>query len=298
MMEEQAFQTDVATFLSLVATSMHNYLERCFHPSRRPKPLFQAMRYSLLSGGKRLRPALCIATANAVGARESDVLPAAAALEMIHTYSLIHDDLPVMDNDDLRHGKPTSHKVYGEAMALLAGDALLTEAFAHLASQSIAKRRLDMILILAQAAGAYGMVAGQAADMLAENSSGDEADLEFIHLHKTGKLIMASVALGALHADIPGQVQRQFSLFGSCLGLLYQMVDDLLDVTGSTEQLGKTGGKDVHQHKLTYPALIGVDATRQRIQTTVTEALELLSSLPYDTRILENLCRYVVARDH
>lgn len=297
-MREQAFQTEVVTFLETVTTSMHNYLERCFDPSRRPQELFQAMRYSLLSGGKRLRPALCIAVAKCVGVDGAKVYPTAAALEMIHTYSLIHDDLPMMDNDDLRHGQPTNHKVYGEALALLAGDALLTEAFAHLAGQSSANRRLDMILILAKAAGANGMVAGQTADILAENTKGTDVDLEFIHRHKTGELITAAVVLGALHGEVSRDDLSLFSRFGHCLGLLYQMVDDLLDVTASTTKLGKTSGKDAHQHKLTYPSLIGVDATRRRIQDTSAEARKILQDLPYTTDLLDGLCRYIVARDH
>ncbi len=298
MAANESLQIELAAFLAHVTESMQNYLERCFSPIRQPQSLFQAMRYSLLSGGKRLRPALCLASAAAVGAYEAEVLPAAAALEMIHTYSLIHDDLPVMDNDDLRHGRPANHKVYGEAMALLAGDGLLTEAFSHLAVSSKAARRLDMIAVLAHAAGAYGMVGGQAADMLAEERGGSEDDLSFIHTHKTGKLIMASVVIGALHGQTGSKDLNLFSKFGHCLGELYQMVDDVLDVTATTEQLGKTSGKDADQHKLTYPGLIGLEATRERIQAKKDEALTALAKLDYDTTMLECICGYVVDRDH
>lgn len=291
-------QGELTAFLTHVASLMQNYLERCFSPVRHPQPLFQAMRYSLLSGGKRLRPALCLASATAVGVHEMEALPAAAAIEMIHTYSLIHDDLPMMDDDDLRHGRPSNHKVYGEAMALLAGDGLLTEAISHLASSSQALRRLEMLQVLSHAAGAYGMVGGQAADMLAENGGGSETDLSFIHRHKTGKLIMASVVIGALHEKTGPKELNLFTKFGRCLGELYQMVDDVLDITATTEQLGKTSGKDAHQHKLTYPGLIGLDATKRRIQEKQDEALTALADLRYDTAMLASICRYVVDRDH
>ncbi|MBX5436299.1 MAG: polyprenyl synthetase family protein [Alicyclobacillaceae bacterium] len=258
------------------------------------------MNYSLLAGGKRLRPVLCLATAASFGADEEAVLPAAAALEVLHCYSLIHDDLPAIDNDDMRRGKPTNHKVFGEATALLAGDALLTYAF-ELLSQPLgipAERQLEMVRVLSRAAGCYGMVGGQMEDILAERSGGSLDDLQFIHTHKTAKLIQASVVIGAVFAGVPAPVRAALERYGLEVGLAFQMVDDLLDVTGTTEELGKTAGSDERLQKLTYPALVGVEETRRLCHEAVERGLSALAEAGIEAPLLAGMARFIVARRH
>jgi geranylgeranyl diphosphate synthase type II len=274
------------------------YLATLFAETHRPAVLFQAMNYSLLSGGKRLRPVLCLATARAFGAAETDVLPAAAALELVHCYSLIHDDLPVMDDDDLRRGKPTNHKVFGEAIALLAGDALLTYAFEQL-SKPLGiphDRQLRMIHVLAHAAGCYGMVAGQVEDIQYTGTAGDEETLAFIHLHKTARLISAAVEMGGLFAGAGEAQMKALREYGTSLGLAFQMMDDVLDVTESTEQLGKPAGSDERWDKLTYPRLFGVDETRRRAEQKVEQAISALHASGIRSDVLAGLAQYVVKR--
>lgn len=285
-------------YLARRADMVNRYLETLLPETTRPQRLFAAMNYSLLSGGKRLRPVLCIATAECFSVSAEDVLPSAAAIEMVHAYSLIHDDLPAMDNDDLRRGRPTNHKVYGEAVALLAGDALLTQAFAQLSRLSALspEKRLRLVSVLADAAGPYGMVAGQVVDMEQEKAKGTEIDLEFIHRHKTGKLITASVVMGGLHADVPGDVLDRLEIFGQHLGLGYQMVDDLLDVTATSEQLGKTAGKDIVAGKLTYPMLIGLAETRKRLDETLKKALDTLNEIGLAHSHLADLAELLIHR--
>lgn len=275
------------------------YLEGLFDPNAHPTTLFQAMRYSLLAGGKRLRPVLCLAVGRACGIAETELMPVAAALELLHCYSLIHDDLPCMDDDDLRRGKPTNHRVFGEAAALLAGDALLTYAFEQLAKPLPipADRQIRMIRALSSAAGCYGMVAGQMADIEAERSSGSMRDLEFIHMHKTARLIEASVELGGLYAGLPEPSLQALKAFGLTIGLVFQMVDDVLDVTATTEQLGKQAGSDERLGKLTYPKFLGLEATQERIEISLNRALAHLDASGVDSSLLASIARFIVVRD-
>ncbi len=246
--------------------------------------LDEAMRYSLLNGGKRLRPLLTLAACDAVGGLREHALPFAAAVEMIHTYSLIHDDLPAMDDDMLRRGKPTNHVVYGEALAILAGDALLTEAFHVIARCSRAnglsgQRAMRALGEIAAAAGARGMVAGQAADMEAEHHEVDLPTVEFIHIRKTGELIRAAVRSGAIVGGASDPQLRALTRYADCLGLGFQVADDVLDVAASSKVTGKTRGRDQQRHKATYPAILGAGAARARALELISEAVAALKPL-------------------
>jgi len=288
-----------AAYVASATEKVNAYLARLLPEQQRPETLFAAMNYSLLSPGKRLRPVFCMATANAFGVSDEDVIPAAVALELIHSYSLIHDDLPTLDNDDLRRGRLTNHKVYGEAMALLAGDGLLTYAFEQLSRPlpSVrADRQLQMIQVLARAAGCFGMVGGQVADVLAEETGGDAEDLAFIHLNKTAALIEASVHIGALFTSADDSQRDALCVYARRLGHAFQVVDDWLDVVGDPVVMGKQAGADAALHKLTYPTLIGLDATKTLASTLVTEALEALHDARIVAPVLEFLARSVTQR--
>ncbi|GAB4848884.1 FPP GGPP synthase [Ancistrocladus abbreviatus] len=235
---------------------------------KHPVKIHEAMRYSLLAGGKRVRPVLCISSCELVGGDESTAMPSACAVEMIHTMSLIHDDLPCMDNDDLRRGKPTNHKVYGEDVAVLAGDALLAFAFEHIATSTPAtvpaSRIVRALRELAQAIGGEGLVAGQVVDIHSEGAEDVGLEqLEFIHIHKTAKLLEAAVVLGAIVGGGSDDEVEKLRKFALCIGLLFQVVDDILDVTKSSEELGKTAGKDLIADKVTYPKLIGIEKSKE-----------------------------------
>ena len=263
----------------------------------------EAMRYSLFSGGKRLRPILCLAASQAISASEEsrrNALPVACALECIHTYSLIHDDLPAMDNDDLRRGKPTNHTVYGEAAAILAGDGLLTYAFDLLSSASTAnlsdRVRLRIIQVVARAAGSQGMVGGQSLDMIYEGKQAGYEILHTIHQSKTGALITASIEAGALAAGGDEAQVSALRRYGEQIGLAFQIIDDLLDLESSIEELGKAVGKDVQAHKLTYPALFGVETSRIMAQDAVNAALKALQPFDANADPLRFLARYIVER--
>lgn len=286
-------------YLRSRAQMVSDYLSHLLSGDSRPAALFAGMNYSLLAGGKRLRPVLCLATVESFSKDPEAALPAAAAIEMIHSYSLIHDDLPIMDDDDLRRGKPTNHKVFGEAPALLAGDALLTQAFAELASLDAVQPELvlRMVRTLAEAAGPFGMVGGQFVDMENEHGNGKESELEYIHRNKTGKLITASVVLGGLFADVDEVTLTALSDYGIHLGLAYQMVDDVLDVTATSEQLGKTAGKDAAAQKLTYPRLIGIEATKRRIEAEFQAALRAVERIGLGDSVLYGLAALLVNRD-
>lgn len=245
-----------------------------------PATIHEAMRYSLLAGGKRVRPMLCIAACELVGGEQSDAMAAACAVEMIHTMSLIHDDLPCMDNDDLRRGKPTNHKVFGEDVAVLAGDALLSFAFEFLSTATAGpppSRILSAVGELAKSIGTEGLVAGQVVDMECTGKPNVGLDeLEFIHIHKTAALLEASVVLGAvLGGGSHGEVEK-LRKFARCIGLLFQVVDDILDVTKSSEELGKTAGKDLATDKMTYPKLLGLEKARKFAEKLNAEAKEQL----------------------
>lgn len=246
---------------------------------REPVKIHEAMRYSLLAGGKRVRPVLCIAACELVGGEESVSLPAACAVEMIHTMSLIHDDLPCMDNDDLRRGKPTNHKVFGEDVAVLAGDALLSFAFEHLATtQGVSPARVVRAIgELAKAVGSEGLVAGQIVDLSSEGMDQNDVGLElleYIHVHKTAVLLEAATVLGAIVGGGSDEQIERLRKFARCIGLLFQVVDDILDVTKSSEQLGKTAGKDLIADKLTYPKLMGLEKSKEFAERLMRDAQE------------------------
>ncbi|RKO66773.1 polyprenyl synthetase family protein [Desulfofundulus salinus] len=267
-----------------------------------PPVIHQAMRYSLFAGGKRLRPVLVLAAAETVGGDPARVLPAACALELIHTYSLIHDDLPAMDNDDFRRGKPTCHRVYGEAVAILAGDALLTHAFALLAKNAQnqlapAERVVQVIEEVAAAAGTLGLIGGQVVDTLAADTTVDDATLEYIHRHKTGALYRVAVRAGAILAGAKEKQLEALTIYAENLGLAFQIQDDILDVEGDPARLGKPVGSDERNKKATYPALFGLDVARAKAREAVAAALAALE--PFDERadFLRELVRFVIARD-
>jgi geranylgeranyl diphosphate synthase type II len=264
--------------------------------------LHEAMRYSVLAGGKRLRPTLCLASCEAVGGDPAHACNAAVALELVHTYSLIHDDLPCMDDDDLRRGKATNHKVYGEAMAVLAGDGLLTRAFEVIAAELAgvsAPARARMVEILAAGAGPRGMVGGQALDLEAEGSPDvDLPTLQYIHTHKTGALFSASCRLGALAGGAGEEEVSLLGKFGEKIGLAFQIVDDLLDETGRPEELGKATGKDRGRGKATYPRLLGYDESRRRVAELGRVALEITERFGEPGKSLGTIARFVMERDH
>jgi geranylgeranyl diphosphate synthase type II len=267
-----------------------------------PRSLHQAMRYSVFAGGKRLRPILMIAACESLGGHAGQVLHAACAMEMIHTYSLIHDDLPAMDDDDYRRGRPTNHKVYGEATAILAGDALLTEAFRILAdteaNRSVPPATvIKVIELVARYAGSQGMVGGQVVDMESEGKEIDFPTLEYIHTHKTGGLILASVQVGALLGGADDSQVAAIKRFGGAAGLAFQIADDILDVVGDQQHLGKNVGSDQARGKATYPAQLGLDEARQRADELCGIAISALAPLGQSAEILQELARYIVNRD-
>ena len=272
------------------------------HPEGPAARLLEAMRYAVFSGGKRLRPVLALATCEAFGGRIKDVLAPAAALELVHTYSLIHDDLPAMDDDDLRRGRPTVHKAFGEAEAILAGDALLTLAFEVLATHpkgdALAVRRAEAVALVARRAGHSGMVGGQLADLEAERKPPAEAPIEWIHRHKTGALLAASVEIGTLHAGAAAEDRAAMARYGEAVGLAFQITDDVLDRTAGAEALGKTPGKDEQAGKATYPALLGLDASREEASRLVVFALACIPKTVKEPAFLEALARYAVDRTH
>lgn len=291
----------ITHYLARRAEEVNEWLDRLVpSESTPPELLHRAMRYSLLAGGKRLRPALVLAAGEAFGADTDDLMPAACAIEMIHTYSLIHDDLPAMDNDDLRRGRPTCHKAFGEAVAILAGDALLTQAFRVLAADSPARnpeRQLRVIREVATAAGTVeALIGGQMADIESEGIKVDDSALEYIHRSKTGAMISASVVIGGTVAGASENEVERLREYGQRIGLAFQIADDILDVTSTSEQLGKTPGKDQAANKATYPAIHGIAASEARARELVAEAVEIVSTLGLKTRTLEEIARFIIAR--
>jgi geranylgeranyl diphosphate synthase type II len=265
-----------------------------------PEQLQAAMRYSLMAGGKRLRPVLVLLACEACGGKAVDALPAACAIEMIHTYSLIHDDLPAMDDDDLRRGKPTNHKQFGEAMAILAGDALLTLAF-QIVAQDVQPQDVAAACCtdLAGAAGAAGMVAGQVADLEAEDSGiKDIQYLEGIHRRKTGRLLSCALSLGARIAGADWELRNHLVEYGKSVGLAFQIADDLLDVSGNSETIGKQTQKDADHGKLTYPSLLGIEDSRDKAKQLIQDAHERLKPLGEQGQRLAALADFIVDRDH
>jgi geranylgeranyl diphosphate synthase, type II len=291
----------ITHYLARRAAEVNEWLDRLV-PSETtpPEQLHRAMRYSLLAGGKRLRPALVLAAGEAFGTDTDDLMPAACAIEMIHTYSLIHDDLPAMDNDDLRRGRPTCHKAFGEAVAILAGDALLTQAFRVLAADAPkrdAERQVRVIREVATAAGTVeALIGGQMADIESEGENVDGSTLEYIHRSKTGAMIAASVVVGGIVAGANGDQVEKLRAYGQCIGLAFQIADDILDVTSTSERLGKTPGKDQAANKATYPAIHGIAASQTQARELVAEAVEIVSSLGLKTQVLEEIARFIIAR--
>lgn len=262
-----------------------------------PAILGESMRYSLLSGGKRIRPVLALACAEVLGVTADEMLPFALALEMIHTYSLIHDDLPAMDNDDFRRGKPTNHKVFGEGNAILAGDGLLNEAYSICLGESLKGEKYAVAAkFLNECAGVYGMIVGQSADLYfsEQEKETSEEDLLYIYEHKTGKLLLAPVAMASLLKD--GKYYVEFERFGKLIGRLFQMTDDILDVTGSFQELGKNVGKDEGKNKLTCVRVYGLEGAKLRADLLAQECHAVLESINGDTSFLHELVDYVLAR--
>lgn len=267
-----------------------------------PHSLHKAMRYSVFAGGKRVRPVLMLAACQAVGGNIDGALPAACAMEMVHTYSLIHDDLPAMDDDDFRRGNPTSHKVFGEAIAILAGDALLTEAFKLVSDPRYAgdcepAGILAVVHEIASCAGSRGMVGGQVVDMESEGDRNiDIATVQYIHTHKTGALIKASVVAGALLGGASGRQLEAITRYGEAAGLAFQIADDILDVVGTTEEIGKDAGSDAARGKATYPAVIGLSAAKEEAGAMMSEALQALELFGAEADPLREIARYIVQR--
>ena len=260
----------------------------------------KAMKYSLFAGGKRLRPILCIAGAEALGVDGSQVMPVACALEMIHTYSLIHDDLPAMDNDDMRRGKPTNHKVFGEAVAILAGDGLLTEAFRVMGKTPLGKIKpealLKVICLVAQGSGYQGMVGGQVTDIQSEGKTVEPATVEFIHSHKTGALIAASVTSGAILGGATEAQVNAISEYGREIGLAFQIADDILDVEGDSEKMGKGVGGDARKKKVTYPSVHGLVRSREIQKQSIDQAIHSLKAFDSKADPLRALATYIIER--
>jgi len=285
-----------------IEATTEEYLSRCGGPDdgRCPRRLADAMKYSLMAGGKRLRPILTLWAAETCGAGEDAAMPSAVALEMIHTYSLIHDDLPAMDDDDLRRGRPTCHKAYDEATAILAGDGLLTLAFGVIARYQEPRVSIaDCVAILAEAAGPKGMVGGQMADLQAETR--DDAslgELEAIHRGKTGALLSAALRLGATVAGASDQEKAALERYGRNVGLAFQVVDDLLDATGDEAKMGKRVGKDSGLGKWTYPGLMGIDASRAYARELTASAIDALAVFEGRADRLRVLANQIVERDH
>jgi geranylgeranyl diphosphate synthase type II len=291
---------DLGTYLKLQTEAVNGALNH-FLPaaSVRPTTIHKAMRYSLFAGGKRIRPALCLAAAEACGGETASAMPLACAVECIHTYSLIHDDLPAMDDDDFRRGKPTNHKVFGEGIAVLAGDALLTQAF-EIATQCKGWRRYShqaVIMELAQASGSLQLIAGQVADLEGEGKKVSAPDLKYIHERKTSALLCCSVRLGGMSANCSAAQLKALTSFGYHVGLAFQVIDDILDVTQSTEKLGKTAGKDTRSQKATYPSIVGLEKSRRIAKTLTNRAFASLKIFRGRATALEALADYLLSRD-
>jgi geranylgeranyl diphosphate synthase, type II len=290
---------DLAAYLTDRQPRVEAALDASIRPAY-PDTIYAAMRYSLLAGGKRLRPILCLASCEAVGGDPDLALPMACALEMIHTMSLIHDDLPAMDNDDYRRGKLTNHKVYGEDIAILAGDGLLAYAFEYIATQTqgvSADRVLKAIAHLARAVGANGLVGGQVVDLESEGKSDISIEtLIYIHNHKTGALFQSSVVCGAILAGATAVEIDKLSKFAQNIGLAFQIIDDILDITATQAELGKTAGKDVEAQKATYPKLWGLAESRRQADKLVAEAKTILAEFGDRARPLQALADYITDR--
>ncbi len=290
---------DVQQYLEEARQAVEKDLRAYFAATPVSKRLSEAMEYSLFAGGKRIRPALSMAACEALGTNRANAVPIGSALEMIHTYSLIHDDLPAMDNDDLRRGRPTNHKVYGDGVAILAGDGLLTEAFRRLADPKWpipADRKIEIVRVIADGAGANGMVGGQDLDLFYEGKEIGEEVLKQIHVNKTGKLLWASSMAGAISAGANADDRERMDRYGRAIGLAFQIADDLLDVTSSTAELGKATQKDLGMKKATYPSILGMDESKRRAAILLKDAVDAVSSYGDRAGPLTDLARFIVER--
>lgn len=294
---------DLKGYLSTKRTLIDRALERWLpYAVGHAAPVKEAMRYSVGAGGKRVRPILILAGGQVVGASDHLLLPAACAMECLHTYSLIHDDLPAMDNDDLRRGKPTCHKIFGEALAILAGDALLTFAFElmtnpELTSEIQPERINRAVFVLARAAGESGMVGGQAADILNEGKTVEAQVLHYIHYHKTAALLGASVEIGAILGGGCEEDIIRLRRYGQALGLAFQIKDDILDIEGDQNVIGKPTGSDARQKKVTYPSLFGIETAKAKALELLNEAISLLEPFNHKAEPLRAIARYVIDRN-
>ena len=282
----------------LVDEALKNLMPR---PSGMAAEVIESMNYSLCAGGKRIRPILCIAGAETIGGSAEDVLPFACAIELIHSYSLIHDDLPVMDNDDLRRGKPTNHKVFGEAIAILAGDGLLTLSFNLMAGYGANRRvkkapLLRAIELIASAAGYRGMVGGQALDIIYEGKDPDPAVVEYIHRHKTGALMAASVTAGAILAGGSEEEEKSINRYGQQIGLAFQIADDILNIEGNRNITGKGTGSDESRGKITYPSVFGIAESKRIQRQLISHAIEALKGFDNRAEPLRKLAQYIIER--
>ncbi|MGK7947592.1 MAG: geranylgeranyl diphosphate synthase CrtE [Xenococcaceae cyanobacterium] len=292
---------DLNTYLkeqkTLVEAALDNSLE-----IKKPEKIYEAMRYSLLAGGKRLRPILCLATCELTGGSREIAMPTACALEMIHTMSLIHDDLPAMDNDDYRRGQLTNHKVYGEDIAILAGDGLLAYAFEYVAThtQNLSPERIVRVIsLLGRTVGAAGLVGGQVLDLESEGKTDISSQtLTFIHTHKTGALLEASVVSGAILTGTSTEEITKLSQYARNIGLAFQIIDDILDITATDEELGKTAGKDLQAKKATYPSLWGIEKSKIQAQKLIDEAIEQLAAYGEKAEPLRAIASYIINRNH
>ena len=262
-----------------------------------PKRLHRSMGYSLMAGGKRIRPILAIASHEALGGRSRNIIPIASSLELIHTYSLIHDDLPAMDNDDMRRNKPTNHIVFGEATAILAGDALLTDAFGIISG--LKENPLTLINVLGElthACGPQGMVGGQTVDIILEGKKARKSDLLYIHTHKTGALIRASVRIGALTARAPQDKLNALTKYGENVGLAFQIIDDILDITGTNKELGKSVGADIVRGKNTYPSVFGIKKSAEDAESLIKKSLAAIRDFDDRAEPLREIAKYILRR--
>jgi len=293
-------QFSLEAFLASSTAAVNTALDQ-FLPSESAKPatIHKAMRYSLFAGGKRMRPALVLAAAAACGGRETDALPLACAVECVHTYSLVHDDLPAMDNDDYRRGKLTNHKVFGEGIAILAGDALLTQAF-EIAAQARSWPRYshrDLVLEIAKASGSLQLIAGQVADLEGEGKKISVEQLKYIHERKTSALLCCSARLGGMSANCSTAQLKALTAFGYHVGLAFQVIDDILDVTQTSEKLGKTAGKDTKAQKATYPSIVGLEKSRKIAADLTNKAFAALKPFKGKATALEALAEFLLKRD-
>lgn len=293
-----SFMEELKTWSQQVDLAMQEYLPPA---DAYPATLHEAMRYSVFAGGKRLRPILVLAAAKAVGGSTAKVMPVACALELIHTYSLVHDDLPAMDNDELRRGRPTNHIVYGEAMAILVGDALLTLAFeliGRCGAEYTPEAANRVVLEIAQASGSRGLIGGQVVDILSENKPIGADVLEYIHRHKTGALFRAAIRSGAILGGATTAQLEALTVYAEQMGLAFQIKDDLLDIEGDQTKIGKPVGSDIKNQKVTYPSLYGVAKAREMAANAAQEAIDALKIFNHEAEFLRAIMHFIINRDH